>query len=476
MNAPRHLARAGNATAAYVGFWSRFGLLGLMIGIALLGLALYALASVIAAVAGALLALIVGLIVARFRWPKVRFSYYFNSWRATLPVTLAAFGLAGQYALADVFTSPPSTFAALAWGIAAAASLSILIAIYEEKIMASIFQLVPFDEQAALVQQLDDLDKVNKGREGQAADFSALDPDTVTRAIEQRVIGQDPIVEQTVAAAFRRSKLNTADKPVGVFLFVGSTGAGKTELAKALAAELFAGRLIRVDCNELSESHNVQRLIGSPPGYEGSAQGGQLCRDLARTGTGVLLLDEVEKAHPAALKVLMNLLDEGRLTEQSTGRTYSARGFLIVLTSNAEADVIAKIATVEPDPVLRETKTRDALKDAGFLPEIVGRIDSVFPFARLSSRDVARVIERFLIKFSHDVGIELESADSALLLDLVTRANKTRDYGIREVVRSVENAVVDGLIGVKDAGFTHALIRVIDGKVSVQPVASDAAA
>ena len=475
MNASRHVARAGNATAAYFGFWSRHGLLGLMIGIALLGLALYALASVIAAAAGALLALIVGLIVARFRWPKVRFRHYFTSWRATLSAMLAAFGLAGQYVLDDMFASPSSMFSALAWGTAATASLSVLIAIFEEKIMAPIFQLVPFDEQAALAQQLDDLDKVNKGREGQAADFSTLDQGNVSAAIERRVIGQNPIVEQTVAAAFRRSKLNAADKPVGVFLFVGASGSGKTELAKALAVELFAGRLIRVDCNELSESHNVQRLIGSPPGYEGSDQGGQLCRDLARTGTGVLLLDEIEKAHPAALKVLMNLLDEARLTEQSTGRTYSARGFLIVLTSNAAADAIAKIAAVEPDPVLRETKTRDALTDDGFLPEIVARIDTVFPFARLSSRDVARIIERFLMKFSRDVGIELESADSALLLDLVTRANKTRDYGIREVVRSVENAVVDGLTTVKDAGFARALIRVIDGKVSVQPAASDAA-
>lgn len=476
MNASTVLARAGNATASYFGFWQRHGLLGLMIGLAMPGLALYVLASLIAAMVGALLAVIVGLTVARVRWPKVRFRYYFTSWRAVLPAVLAVGGLASQYAIDEAFSNPPNTFWAVTWGASACVFLSILIAIFEEKIMAPIFQLVPFDEQAALAQRLDDLDKVNNGREGQAADFSTLDQSSVIASIERRVIGQNPIVEQTVAAAFRRSKLHAVDKPVGVFLFVGATGAGKTELAKALAVELFAGRLIRIDCNELSEPHNVQRLIGAPPGYVGSADGGQLCRDLARTGTGVLLFDEVEKAHPTARKVLMNLLDEARLTEQSTGRTYSARGFLIVLTSNAAADAIAKIAAVEPDPVLRETKTRDALKDDGFLPEIVARIDTVFPFAQLSSRDVARVIERFLIKFSRDVGVELEGADSALLFDLATRANKTRDYGIREVVRSVENAVVDGLITVKEAGFTRAVIRVIDGKVSVQPVASDAIA
>src|SRR6185312_14605043 len=119
------------------------------------------------------------------------------------------------------------------------------------------------------------------------------------------------------------------------------------------------------------------------------------------------------KAHPAALKVLMTLLDEARVTEQSTGTTYSARGFLILLTSNAAAAEIAKIARVQTDPVMRETKTKDALRDAQFLPEVLGRVDGVFPFAPLSSRDVARVVERFLLKFAADVGVTLESCDSA---------------------------------------------------------------
>ena len=185
------------------------------------------------------------------------------------------------------------------------------------------------------------------------------------------------------------------------------------------------------------------------------------------TGAGVLLLDEIEKAHPAALKVLMNLLDETRITEQSTGRTYSARGFLIVMTSNAAVAEIAKVAAIESDPVMRETKVKNALRDDGLLPEILARIDTVFPFARLSNRDAARVVERFLLQFAHDGGSTLESCDPALRLDLVTRANKTRDYGVREVVRSIESAVVDGLIGVRDDGYTRAVIRVVEGHVSV---------
>src|SRR6185312_12557486 len=252
----------------------------------------------------------------------------------------------------------------------------------------SVFKLVPTDQQEAFVQQLDELDERTTGAEGQAADLSRLDHATVIRNVESRVIGQDPIIEAVVTATFRRAQLARPDRPVGVMLFAGTTRAGKTELAKALASEMFDARLIRIDCNELSESHNVKRLIGAPPGYMGSNQGGQLCRELARMGTGVLLLDEIEKAHPAALKVLMTLLDEARVTEQSTGTTYSARGFLILLTSNAAAAEIAKIARVQTDPVMRETKTKDALRDAQFLPEVLGRVDGVFPFAPLSSRDV----------------------------------------------------------------------------------------
>jgi ATP-dependent protease Clp ATPase subunit len=421
--------------------------------------------------AGGTLALIAAVALARFwRWPRAPWRAYFTTARIVLPTAAFLTGVTAQFSF-DRLADPVT---AIGYGMASAACLSLCIAIFEEKIMKSIFALVPENEQAALVQQLDELDTAAAGAAGQAADFSGLDPETVTHTIEQRVIGQDPIISSVVATAFRRSKLARPEKPVGVFLFVGATGAGKTELAKALAEELFAGRLIRIDCNELSEPHNAQRLIGPTKGYMGSETGSDFCREMGRLGSGVILFDEIEKAHPTVLKTIMGLLDEARITEQATSRAYSARGFLIVLTSNAAASEIAQVARVESDPTTRDVKTKDALRDAGFLPEVLARIDAVFPFAPLSARSLAQVIERFLLGFARDAGVELVSADSALLLDLVTKANKTRDYGVREVVRSVENAVVDGLLAVKDAGYRRALIRVIDGRVSVQPVAQEA--
>jgi ATP-dependent Clp protease ATP-binding subunit ClpA len=254
-----------------------------------------------------------------------------------------------------------------------------------------------------------------------------------------------------------------------VFLFVGATGAGKTELAKALATELFDGRLVRVDCNELSAPHNVARLVGAPPGYVGSDQGGQLCRDIGRIGTGVLLFDEIEKADPAVMKVIMNLMDEGRLTEQSTGNTYSATGFVIVLTSNAAAEGIARVVASVSDPQAQIAGVKDELKSAGFLPEVLARIDSIFPFAQLSRAAVTQIVGRFLIQFSNDAGVELVGVDAALLIDLVTRQEKLVDYGVREVVRLVENSVVDGLLSVRDAGHATASINVINGQIQVVP-------
>lgn len=458
---------AASQVQRWARYWSEGGVVGIAIGLA------------IAVVAVVLLAMLwiplttvaVALAVAKRRWPRVRVVAYFTSRKAALPVLAAFSGWGAAIAAASLTSRAPETLFTVIGGLMVAGALSLLIAIFQEKIMKSVFQLVPVEQRKTFEQRLDELDNSSRSIEGQAADFSNLDQSAVTQAIETRVIGQDSTVSSAVATAFRRGRLaqTRPNKPVATFLLVGATGSGKTELAKALAAEMFGGRLIRVDCNELSAESNVSRLVGASPGYVGSADGSAFCRDLARTGTGVLLLDEIEKAHPAVLKVLMTLLDEARITEQSTSRTYSARGFLIVLTSNAAQAEIGKIAQIESDPTDRDVKVKDALRDAGFLPEVLARIDAVFPFAPLPARAVASIVERFLLQFSSDAGVELVSCDAELLLDLVTKANKTRGYGIREVVRSVENAVVDGLLAMKDGGNQRAAIRVRDGKVAVEP-------
>ena len=394
------------------------------------------------------------------RWPKVLLRYYFRAHRLLLPTSAFVAGVGAQDAL--VFMGEP--ILALGASFVAAGALAVLILIFERKIMKDIFDLVP-------VEQHDQLDGFLSGHAppGQRANFTQLDPVKVEKELMDRVIGQDATIRECVQVAFRRARLARPQKPIMTVLFVGSTGAGKTELAKALADVLFAGRLVRVDCNELSAEHSVQRLIGAPPGYVGAEQGGQLCRDIGRLGTGVLLLDEVEKSHSVVLKTLMSLLDEARLTEQSTGHVYDASGFLIVLTSNARQEEIGQIAVTTTEPVERCRKVKDELKSGGFLPEVLARLDAIFPFAPLSRRAMTTIVGRFLMGFASDVGVKIASVDVGLLIDLVTKAERLRDYGVREVVRAVESAVVDQLLDLKDRGVASVDIRIADGVVDIKP-------
>ncbi len=444
-------------------------LAGILIGAFILLLALTLLTALANIFWGPAIGLVVSMIIANFRWREVRFTYYVTSLRAAWPIAAILCGWGMQEVLGPFLSGAATSIPwMLGGGLVAAGTLAFMIMVFEGKLMSSIFDLVPQEQQA----ELQSFANNQANTKGQQVDFSQLDQQAVVSTIKERVIGQDAIVDAVVTTSFRRARLRRPNKPAGVFLFVGATGAGKTELAKALADQLFKGRLVRVDCNELSQSHNVARLIGAPPGYIGSEQGGQLCRDIGRVGTGVLLFDEIEKAHPSVLKTIMSLLDEARLTEQSTGNTYNATGFLIVLTSNAAATEIAQVVASQQDPQAQAAGVKDALKQAGFLPEVLGRIDNIFPFGALSRTAIIEIVGRFLLGFGRQTGVQIVRVDAALLVDLVTKQEKLADYGVREVVRLVENAVVDGLLNVKDQGYSKAAIKIADGQVRVEPVAN----
>lgn len=464
----RPALKAQRALRSWFEWWRGLGVAGWLIG----GLVTLLLVTfVVSRLAMAWLGLLTaagGVIVARRRWPGVTIGHYVTSARAAWPATIFSSGAALQVGASAYLDTPPQMATVFVAGSVAAIAAGVAAAIFEGSLMKSIFDLVPADQQEDLQDFVQEGPAPGAPR-GKFADFSQLNADDVIAAIRERVIGQDAIATEVVRSAFRRARLRRPNKPVATFLFVGATGAGKTELAKAMATEMFEGRLIRVDCNELSASHNVARLIGAPPGYVGSDQGGQLCRDIGRIGTGVLLFDEIEKADPAVMKVVMGLLDEGRLTEQSTGHTYVATGFVIVLTSNAASDEIAEVVATISDGNERAGRVKDELRNVGFLPEVLARIDSVFPFAALSRLAVIEIAGRFLMQFATDAGVELVGVDSALLIDLVTQQEKLASYGVREVVRLVENAVFDGLLSVRDAGHTTAAIVVREGRISVTP-------
>lgn len=283
-----------------------------------------------------------------------------------------------------------------------------------------------------------------------------INPVALAAAMRADVIGQDHIIEDVATTLARRVQLTRRKKPLAVLMFVGATGAGKTELAKSIAKHAFENRLLRFDMNEFTEGHSTQRLIGSPPGYMGSDQGGQLTREIKRMRSGVILFDEIEKAHPDVYKLIMGLLDEGRITEQSSGQTMDACKFAIVLTSNAEHEKLAHLVKTVSDLDERKRATKDTLQSV-FKPEQLARIDEIFVFGNLDRRSLAKVIGKFLFGFADDAGVEIDSVDAELLIQTITKHEKS-DCGIRELIRLVEKAVLDGMLEARAAGFSSVAI------------------
>ena len=263
--------------------------------------------------------------------------------------------------------------------------------------------------------------------------------------LHERVVGQDEAVEK-VADTIRRARvgLSEADRPVGSFLFLGPTGVGKTELVKALAERLFATEdaLVRIDMSEYREPHTVARLIGSPPGYVGYGDGGQLTEPVRRRPYSVVLLDEIEKAHPEVWNVLLQLLDDGRLTD-GEGRTVDFTNTVIVMTSNLGAGK-AKRALGFTAAATPQTDDRMlAAAKSAFLPEFLNRIDEVVTFTPLSEVHVERIarliVDRVAARLADERRIALEVDDE--LVARLARDGFDEDLGARPLQRHVRRTL-----------------------------------
>ena len=256
--------------------------------------------------------------------------------------------------------------------------------------------------------------------------------------LHHRVVGQDEAV-RLVADAIRRSRAGLSDpnRPYGSFLFLGPTGVGKTELCKALAEFLFDSEehLIRIDMSEFMEKHSVARLIGAPPGYVGYEEGGYLTEAVRRKPYSVILLDEVEKAHPDVFNVLLQVMDDGRLTD-GQGRTVDFRNAVIVLTSNLGSDVIQQLAGEEHYQRMRAA-VMEVVRVA-FRPEFINRLDDIVvfhPLRREQIRSIARIQIRFLEKRLADRDMKLVVDDAAL--DHLGEAGFDPIYGARPLKRAI---------------------------------------
>jgi len=263
--------------------------------------------------------------------------------------------------------------------------------------------------------------------------------------LHQRVVGQDEAVK-SISNAIRRSRSGLSDegKPYGSFLFLGPTGVGKTELSKSLASFLFDSEdhLIRIDMSEFMEKHSVARLIGAPPGYVGYEEGGYLTEAVRRKPYSVILLDEIEKAHPDVFNVLLQVLDEGRLTD-GKGKTVDFKNTVIIMTSNLGSDLIQKMT--QDDYQIIKISVMAEVKNY-FKPEFINRIDDVVVFHGLGEKhlcDITKIqLENLLLKLKK-IGIEAKVTDTAI--SEIGKAGFDPIYGARPLKRAIQNEIENKL-------------------------------
>jgi ATP-dependent Clp protease ATP-binding subunit ClpB len=261
--------------------------------------------------------------------------------------------------------------------------------------------------------------------------------------LHERVIGQDEAIE-AVSGALRRSRAGLSDpnRPIGSFLFLGPTGVGKTELARALTELMFDSEraIVRLDMSEYMEKHTVARLIGAPPGYVGYEEGGQLTEAVRRRPYAVVLLDEIEKAHPDVFNTLLQIMDDGRLTD-GQGRTVSFTNTVLIMTSNVGSDRIVSESVDE--------KIREGIEEVlaiTFKPEFLNRIDDTVIFHRLSKEDIGRIVELqvdLLVGRVRERGIEVELTEDARTL--LGNLGYDPTYGARPLKRVIQKQLVDKL-------------------------------
>ncbi|MEX0973381.1 MAG: ATP-dependent chaperone ClpB [Solirubrobacterales bacterium] len=296
--------------------------------------------------------------------------------------------------------------------------------------------------------------------------------------LHERVVGQDEAIA-AVSNALRRSRagLSDPDRPIGSFLFLGPTGVGKTELAKALTELMFDSEqaIVRLDMSEYMEKHTVARLVGAPPGYVGYEEGGQLTEAVRRRPYAVVLLDEIEKAHPDVFNTLLQIMDDGRLTD-GQGRTVSFTNTVLIMTSNVGSD---RIVAESVDERIRE-QIEEVLV-ATFKPEFLNRIDDTVIFHRLSKADIGRIVElqvEQLVGRVRERGIEVELSEGARTL--LGNLGYDPTYGARPLKRTIQKQLVDKLaLKILEGEFVEGdsvRIDAVDGELSFAKAAAPAAA
>jgi len=306
-------------------------------------------------------------------------------------------------------------------------------------------------------------------------------------ALHLKVIGQDEPIK-ALAKAVRRARAGLKDpkRPIGSFIFLGPTGVGKTHLARGLAEFLFGSEdaMIRIDMSEFMERHTVARLVGAPPGYIGYEEGGQLTEAVRRKSYSVVLLDEIEKAHPEVFNILLQIMEDGRLTD-AKGRKVDFRNTILIMTSNVGAELLKRDTSlgfnIHVDQKRSEQTSYDSMKDKvlgelkkAFRPEFLNRIDGVMVFHQLTKEQIRTIVDLELKR------IHLQLAEQQLKLELDDEAKDfladkgwDQQYGARPLRRAITNLIEDPLSEALLAGRFDPnqtiIVKIVDGELKLEP-------
>ncbi len=297
--------------------------------------------------------------------------------------------------------------------------------------------------------------------------------------LQDRVVGQEEVIE-SVSNAVRRSRSGLADpnRPIGTFMFMGPTGVGKTETSKALAEFLFDSdkALIRLDMSEYMEKHSVSKLIGSPPGYVGYEEGGHLTEQIRRRPYAVLLLDEIEKAHPEVFNILLQLMDDGRLTD-SHGKTVDFKNTIVIMTSNIGSDSISALANANSDTMKKEL---DRVLKQYFRPEFINRLDDVIVFHHLSKENIARIVDLQIALIQERLkDKKIFFSISANIKEYLAEQGYSPDFGARPLKRVIQKEILNSLaVKLLKGSFSEGdqiHVDLVDGKIHFQTKMNNAA-
>jgi ATP-dependent Clp protease ATP-binding subunit ClpA len=326
-----------------------------------------------------------------------------------------------------------------------------------------------------ILDKLTNKQKVEEAYAKQSGKLTAINAEQLAEALKSKVIGQNDVIDQISQQLRRRIAAKRQDKPIAVFVFAGAPGVGKTHLAKALSEEIYGSKnhLHFFDMTNFAQPHAAQSLFGSPKGYVGSGSYGALTSALRDLPNSIVLLDEVEKAHPDVLKRFLVAWNDGFITESSDGNKMRTNETIFILTTNAASRRISDIVRDHKGTTDELNKmVKQSLAEANFAPEVLSRIDAVFAFKPLAGLDIARVVALEMQAATRQYGMEIVDGgiDVQILLDSIEALSREQKGGVRDIARAIENQMADGLIDAKTIGAEYVRFVQAGETVEVVPV------